>query len=204
MPVSNPSHLLALGMILGVMACTEPVEMICTGTIINGECTPGSGPPQMPDSQSSNLDIIPISWDHSPSDDDIDDEAVDWSLCPSVLRAQKPIGAGCELDCECETGFCYDEEYLGDFRFCTRRCNSGCNTGIEGGPMYTCLLFGGLLAEEHDLKITDVCQRICSSLDDCKALSSSYDACGSSKPGTVWGDARISLARTCVITTALE
>jgi len=203
----RPTHLalcLGIGLLVATPGCTETMELFCDGTVVDGLCVPGTDPPSIPDTRGSNPDIQPIGWDTSQEDQDTIEEPVDWTLCAPALRAIKPIGAGCELDCECETGFCYDEGYLGDFRFCTRRCEGGCNDGVEGEPLFTCLLFGGKLADRHDLVVTDICQRICKSLDDCQALSTTYDACGTDKPGTVWGETTLSLANTCVVIDTLE
>lgn len=148
---------------------------------------------------------------HSPSNDGsgspADAGAVDPSelQCSSAEASSRPIGAACGRHCECETGYCYDEAYLGDFRFCTRDCDGGCGDGSSAIDEYRCLLLGGTLANKYGLTHTSICQKICQTLDDCKALASAYDQCGSSKDNsTQWDGQTIAGQKTCQISAEVE
>ncbi|MEC9071084.1 MAG: hypothetical protein VX938_01840, partial [Myxococcota bacterium] len=117
----------------------------------------------------------------------------------------RPIGAACEKHCQCKTGYCYDEAYLGDFRFCTRDCDGGCEDGTSSIDSYRCLLLGGTLASKHDLTHTSICQKICETVEDCKALASAYDQCGDSKDNsTQWEGQTIAGQKTCQISAEVQ
>lgn len=98
--------------------------------------------------------------------------------CDEAIAGTKPFGAACAAHCECVTGYCDNEGYLGDFRFCTRLCDGDCDEGTD------CIILGGNLAKT--LGVSDdkdsLCVPTCSSLDDCKLLSSEYDTCGNPGP----------------------
>lgn len=123
--------------------------------------------------------------------------------CPSPVGV-KPFFAQCEHDCECQTGLCYDEAFMGDFRFCTRSCEGNCEVGGgDGTQQNQCLIFSGVHKDAYGLTLMNICAPRCNSLDDCKALSSAYDACGTESGWTSWDEKTVGVA-TCVILDAFK
>lgn len=140
--------------------------------------------------------------DHTTADD-----TSEWDCADGVAGA-RPVGAGCERHCECGSSYCYDEAYLGEFRFCTLEGAGGCNTrgGGDGVTSHTTLNLNHSALSALGLTKTIICQPICQTVADCAPLSSAYDKCGTSTPGgTHWGSTdtasylTLSLQRTCQI-----
>ena len=119
--------------------------------------------------------------------------------------ASKPIMAPCEDDCECATGFCYKEAFLGDFSFCSLDCslNDTCNqlTDGDGVKKYMCLNFAGSLASNYDLTVTHLCVLRCEDVAECKSFASAYDQCGNASAGlaTSWDGHTIAMDKACLI-----
>ena len=185
---------------MGTASCLEPLPpeegVECgPGTVdVGGICVVDEG-------TSGQNNNTPRNGVTQPSTDTTTTEPDLEELCQAGLRASKPIGAECEKHCECDTGYCYDEAYMGDFRFCTRECGSqGCNTGITGGiEQYKCLILGSFEAE-FGLEHSAICQKICTTVEDCKFLSSKYDQCGTpGAEGTLWDGITVTIEDTCQV-----
>jgi hypothetical protein len=131
-------------------------------------------------------------------------EPEDTFQCPNPVGS-KPFFAECEYDCECATGLCYDEAFNGpDFNFCTRECDFDCEVGPNDGTQQNfCLLFSPVHVEKYGLTIDNICAPRCSKVDECKELSSKYDACGTESGWTVWEEKYLGVA-TCIISSAFE
>lgn len=97
-------------------------------------------------------------------------------------------GAECVSDTDCRYGRCVSSPLItGDaFSFCTKQCNCGVNSecaddvGANGQPA-TCLRFG--LTYYPDEPDTAYCHQVCTSLDDCLALSPNYTHCENAPVG---------------------
>ena len=204
--MSHPRIIVAVAGALCVAGCLEPTpatpQPACgPGTVnVGGVCVVDEQqPPSTPDAGRT---VVADVQQQETVDPPPDPE----QICIPAIRSSKPIGAGCEKHCECDTGYCYDEAYLGDFRFCTRDCGSqGCNVGVTGGiEQYKCLIMGSFEAK-HDLKHKAICQKICLSVDECKGLSSAYDQCGDPDgKGTLWDGITLNLHSTCQIAAEVQ
>lgn len=179
---------LAVGLVAALTACGGTHEVVCEGRIEGNRCIidpvpdtssgedvttppPDTSPPE--DTSTGTPDVAPPKDVVVEADVPDDPEYV----CEPALEAIKPIGAACGRHCECETGYCYDEAYLGDFRFCTRDCDGACGKTADGLHIQ-CLNLGGTPAKKYNLTHTWICQPTCITLDDCAALSGLYTACG--------------------------
>lgn len=195
----SPSQGLALAIATGALlaqgACGDGEAIICEGTVVGNTCVPDDAGAGQPDGSGPGPDIhVGDPPDTTP---DVAEEP-----CGPGLEGIKPTGAACAKHCECATDNCYDEAYLGDFRFCTKSCADGCQKGVGAvaGASYVCLILGGKPANEHGLTQTSICQQVCLSLEDCKALGSAYDQCGAPlTPGTLWGESTLAIEDTCQI-----
>ena len=166
--------------------------IVCEGQVVDGRCV-FSGPDSATFSdQTSTPDTNSVTdkgntvADPGASQDTTNppEDAAEVESCP--VPGDKPTGAACAYHCECRTGYCYDEAYLGDFRFCTRDCEGlanpcGSEDRVDGQDVqqYQCLNFGGTLADTYGLKHTNICHVRCQSVADCANLSSKYDYCPS-------------------------
>ncbi len=214
-----------------VVACSDgggTQELVCEGEIVGNTCVPSddsgddtgtgddTGSDTGADQTSATGDDTGTGDDNTvddgTGDETGDDTAVDTGDdtddpgdCDAAVDGTKPLGAGCAQHCECETGYCYDEDFLGDFRFCTRACEGSCNDGVgDGVEENKCLNLNNSKFADFELTETRICAPVCSSVDDCLALSSEYDACGYGASGTQWLGATISLGKHCVISDEME
>lgn len=152
----------------------------------------------------------PTQWDTytspndgwSPQQDTIG--TVDTFQCPGV-QGMKPIGAQCSHDCECGTDYCYDEGFNGGLSFCTRPCEGGCEdpNNSDGTQKYQCLIFSNIHKETYGLTLMNICAPRCNNMEECKMLSSSYDACGTTTGWTEWMGKTVGVA-TCIVSSAFE
>ena len=194
--------LLALTLATGCGDTTGPAPVCGEGTVnVQGVCVAevDPGPPTGHDATNSNsqADATQPSVDASTDDPEYQ--------CAPAESSTRPIGAACERHCQCKAGYCYDEAYLGDFRFCTRDCDGGCEDGSSTVDSYRCLLLGGTLASKYGLTHTSICQKICETVEDCKALASAYDQCGNSQDNsTQWEGQTIAGQKTCQISAEIE
>lgn len=222
-----PMSLLALTLLapwpfVGALGCSDDgggQEFVCEGELVGNTCVAdgtgqgdtGGGNTGQDDTGGGDTgqddtggDDTGAATGDETGDDTAGDTGGDEPECDEAVAGSKPMGAGCEAHCECETGYCYDEAYLGPFRFCTRNCDWNCNADVGGGiEAYKCLLLGGTLANEYDLTETSICQAVCTSVDDCKVLSSEYDACGYGS-GTQWDGHTVAAAKTCAISEYMD
>ena len=211
-----------------VAACSDSggtQELVCEGEIVGNTCVASddngdTGATGDQTGSDTGTDQTSATGDDTGTDTSVDqtgdetaaatdettgDDTSDPGNCDEAVAGTKPMGAGCAQHCECETGYCYDEAFLGDFRFCTRACEGSCNEGTGAGVEENkCLNLNNSKFAEFDLTETWLCAPVCSSLDDCLALSSEYDACGFGPSGTQWLGATISLGDHCVISAEME
>jgi len=190
------SAVVALAIAQAIIACADGETILCEGEVVNNTCVPWvvEDTPVLdqtvgtPDTTGVGPDIV--------SAPDVEEET-----CLPAVDGVFPIGSACSKNCECSTGYCYDEAYLGDFRFCSKPCSEGCSEeNVTGFQEHTCLVLGGSLAVEHGLVETSICMRVCETVEDCKALSSSYDKCGETlTKETKWSGSLIAAVRTCQI-----
>ena len=128
----------------------------------------------------------------------------------------KPIMSACADHCECITGYCYDENYLGSgFSFCSMDCMNpsiGECSGLQhpdpeqqGVQKYGCLQLTSLKTD-YELTKTRICALRCESVDECKQYSSQYDQCGnySGDNATMWEGHTIAAFATCLISSAIS
>jgi len=121
----------------------------------------------------------------------------------------KPIMSACQDHCECVTGYCYDENYLGSgFKFCSMDCSNpsiGSCASIQhptepGIQKYGCLQLNSL-KDDYSLETTRICVLRCNDTDECKQYSTQYDQCGnfSGNNATMWEGHTIAAFATCLI-----
>ena len=104
------------------------------------------------------------------------------------------IGEECTADCDCEAGLiCYDEAYVAPHKICTRECYGDCGPDSQ----YKCLIFSPKHKAAHGITMMTICMPVCSTLEDCKAISDIYGYCPG-KGWTEWDDATVA-ASTCQI-----
>ena len=126
----------------------------------------------------------------------------------------KPIMSACSEHCECQTGYCYDENFLGGgFRFCSMdcanpsigQCSKINHPDSPGVQKYGCLNLSSL-KDDYDLETTSLCVLRCENLDECKQYSSQYDQCGNFSGGswTMWDDHTIAGFGTCLISAEIS
>lgn len=126
----------------------------------------------------------------------------------------KPIMAPCADHCECSTGYCYDEGYLGDdFRFCTMDCDAPtvgkCSSIVHPQRPhqqgYGCLQLDGL-AKARGLETTRLCVLRCAGIDECRGYSDRYDQCGnySGNKSTMWEGRMIAAFASCIISSEVD
>jgi hypothetical protein len=187
---------MALGLAIAVGACADPKTAICNGQVVNNTCIPWPAPDAVHDDTGQiPPDVGPKDTGGPPVEDVVEEN------CLPAVEGVFPVGSACSMHCECSTGYCYDEAYLGDFRFCSKLCADTCSDeDTQGLQSHVCLQLGGKLANEYGLTQTSICMRVCETLEDCKALSSLYDKCGEElTKETRWDGTLIAAQRTCQI-----
>lgn len=127
--------------------------------------------------------------------------------CDPEVEGSRNIGEPCSKNCQCQTEFCYQGPYLGEFSFCSLNCSGAagndCPTGVE------CLQLGSFKTE-LDLQYTRICQAKCDrndvqGVEECKEFAGAYDQCGGTNNQTLWyleeedSEATLSLDPTCQI-----
>jgi hypothetical protein len=183
------------------VACSNEEVILCEGEVVNNTCVPWETV-DTPVTQDSN-------WNQDlgsgPSDTASSADQADEACLPSVA-GMFPVGSACSKGCECSTGYCYDEAYLGSFRFCSKPCSEKCSTEDKDGiQTHVCLQLGGQLTQDHGLTETSICMRVCQDLEDCKGLSSAYDKCGDDLSKTTkWDNITIAAQRTCQIASEVQ
>ncbi|MEZ4269195.1 MAG: hypothetical protein R3F39_22800 [Myxococcota bacterium] len=218
-----------LATVASVPACDGGQEIICVGRVEVGadgktRCF-GTPPAQADVVVTPQPDVVVTPQPDvvvTPQPDAVADVEVSVDTgpdpeqqCPAALAGKKSLMAACSKHCECKTGYCYDEgAYLGGFRFCTRACGQeGCTSEGEVAGLQTtvCLILGGQLAVEHpEIVTTNLCAAVCKNLDDCKALGSAYDTCGSPSAScgfpsdTCWGNVTLAAQKTCQISSTVQ
>ncbi len=117
------------------------------------------------------------------------------------------IGFPCSSHGECESCYCYDEQYLswgpgetgGRFRFCTLDCSGGTGSSCAAAGIddyeYACVKFTSQLVSDYELEVAGVCVPRCQKAEECQAYGPQYNQCGSS-----WEGASIQAIGTCQIT----
>ncbi len=213
----SPLRLGALlaGALLLNPACGDGETIVCDGTVttIDGKqtCVPAQEPESEPEPQgsteptgggtepgaspSAEPDSQPVpepEFGAEPDPAEFD--------CPALLEGTKHIGAGCGKHCECATGYCYDQAYMEGFRFCTRACEGGCGPDNE----YKCLLLDPGALTDYPQPEETICQAVCTSVEDCKKLSSDYDQCGTDAGGTKWNGKTLTIVDTCQASAYLD
>lgn len=182
-------------------ACSNEEVVLCEGQVVNNTCVPWEtqDTPGAPDTKVSH-DLGP-----GPGDTGLSADQTEESCLPSVA-GMFPVGSACSKDCECSTGYCYDEAYLGSFRFCSKPCSEKCSTEDKDGiQTHVCLQLGGQLTQDHGLTETSICMRVCQDLEECKSLSSAYDKCGDDLSKTTkWDNITIAAQRTCQIASEVQ
>ena len=168
-------------------------ERICTA----GECVDPTPTAPTPITQDVTSSATPIIVDAGTTADILSEELPPACTVPGT----KPTGAACTDHCECRTGYCYDEDYLGGFRFCTRECG-GVTCGSEDQEpgdtvqRHVCLQFNSAHIDKYGLTKHDICQKRCNSVDECKLLGSAYDYCPNQ---TQWEGYTMAAVGTCQI-----
>ena len=182
--------------------CSDQEVILCEGEVVNNTCVPWetSDAPVNSDLGGSTVDT-----GSGPSDTGVSPDRVEESCLPSVA-GMFSVGSACSKNCECSTGYCYDEAYLGSFRFCSKPCSEQCSTEDKDGiQSHICLQLGGSLAQEYELTETSICMRVCQDVEDCSGLSSAYDKCGDDLTKTTkWNDITIAAQRTCQISSEVQ
>jgi len=122
-------------------------------------------------------------------------------VCDFTDQQNLKIGMPCTSHGQCETCYCYDEEYLAPFRFCTLDCSSGpgseCPYGPGDNPEYACLRFTQDLIKSYDLTVDAICMPRCSNAQECKIYAPNYNSCPTSD--TKWEGWTIQAAKTCQV-----
>ncbi len=205
--------LAALGAVAWTMpalvACGGVNEVVCEGRIEGNRCiidpiedtstgTTDAAPPQDTSQPPKDTSQPPKDTSQPPKDVAVDTAPDPEWVCEPAFEATKPIGAACGRHCECETGYCYDEAYLGDFRFCTRECDGDCGKGANGLDNQ-CLNLNNSAFASYNLTLTWICQRGCVTLDDCAAYSGVYDSCGTGTNVTQWLNQTLATQSSCTI-----
>lgn len=188
--------LTALVLCIGLGGCADPKTEICNGQVVQNTCI-----------LSAKTDVATDNGGQIQPDADPDDTGgppvpdVVEENCHPAIEGVFPVGSACTMHCACSTGYCYDEAYLGDFRFCSKLCKDGCSKeDTEGIQSHVCLQLGGKLANDYGLTVTSICMRVCETVEDCKALSSAYDKCGEDlTKQTKWDGTLIAAQPTCQI-----
>ena len=109
--------------------------------------------------------------------------------CPTPVAPLLGMGKVCTADCDCETGLCYDEEYVAPNKICSRECEGGCGDGFK------CLVFSSSHWEKYDMDLHTLCMPSCSSVDDCTAIADIYTYCPTSM--TQWELSTVAGMPTC-------
>ncbi|MBD90602.1 MAG: hypothetical protein CL940_09705 [Deltaproteobacteria bacterium] len=194
--------LAALALLSPLVGCSDQQVVLCEGEVVNNTCVPW----ETTDTPVAT-DLGGWSQDTGggPSDVTAQPDQQEEACLPSVA-GMFPVGSACSKNCECSTGYCYDEAYLGEFRFCTKPCSEQCSTEDKDGiQSHICLQLGGQLAQENNLTQTSICMRVCLDVSDCSALSSAYDKCGDDLSKTTkWAGVTIAAQRTCQIASAVQ
>ena len=180
---------LAVLLCFGFFGCMEtdpPVDTPPPQNDTGGITTPDT----MPAPTDTNTVTNPPTDTSSPPADTTLTPPDTSETCPTTPGVKR-MGSECTADCECDTGYCYDEALMGltgKFRFCTRACDFGCeyDDNDTGTQQYQCTTMGGKLEKHYGLELPAICVPRCANADDCKVFSSKYDACGNTGGG--WTD----------------
>ncbi len=191
----------ALALMVLATACQEPEVVLCEGEVVNNTCVPWAEP-DVP----APTDLGAPTQDTGARAEDTGVDSAPEEVCPPAVAGVFPVGAACAKHCECSTGYCYDEAYLGEFRFCTKPCSEKCSLEDEDGiQSHICLQLGGNLAAKYELTQTSICMRVCQDVSDCTSLSSAYDKCGDDLTKiTQWEGTTIAAQRTCQIASEVD
>ena len=183
-------------------ACSDQQVILCEGEVVNNTCVPWESTDTP---VNTDVGAGPADTGSGPLDTGSVADVVDETCAPSVA-GMFPVGSACSKDCECSTGYCYDEAYLGSFSFCSKPCSEQCSTEDKDGiQSHICLQLGGTLAQEHGLTETSICMRVCQDVEDCSGLSSAYDKCGDDLTKTTkWDGITIAAQRTCQIASEVQ
>ena len=106
----------------------------------------------------------------------------------------RPLGASCDDDCQCETGYCYDEVWMAPFRYCTKFCggvSEGCgaaNACINASLPY--------FPRTYHITLQWFCMPRCGTVAACQDIDPAYDHCPHPRM-TTWDGKTIGPA-TCV------
>lgn len=131
-------------------------------------------------------------------------------LCTGT-PGDKAIQSPCAEHCDCATGYCYDENYLGSgFKFCSVDCSTGAEcSGLKhptetGIQKYGCLNMNSL-KDDYNLTKTAICVLRCSDVAECQGYSGQYDQCGNfSANATMWEGHTIAAFSTCLISSEIS
>lgn len=116
------------------------------------------------------------------------------------------IGMPCTSHGQCESCYCYDEQYLSwgqgeggaPFRFCTLKCTGGQGSSCAAAGFddyeYACVKFTTKLIDDYELEVGGVCVPRCQSAAECESYAPQYNSCGSH-----WEGAAIQAVGTCQI-----
>ena len=209
-----------LGFVLGLLGCTHviPIPQPCdAGIMVNDVCIAQNDTVEFRDTAERRTSTGPEpSVEVEDQGDDTADVAEpdagptldpeEWSCTPGAL-ASVPLGAECSAHCECESELCYDEAYMGPFRFCTMAPPAGgCESLNTPQTSYTSLVLNQQALASLELTMTWLCVPECASMADCEPLSEAYTQCGNpKKSGTYWGNVdtgdyvTLSLGDTCQV-----
>ena len=183
------ARILVIGVVAVAMACTDdtgqngtPTPGVDTSNVTSPDTTTTNPPSDTSITPPTDTTVAPKDTTLTPPDTG--------GPCPTTAGAKR-MGAECTAHCECDTGYCYDEAFMGktgNFRFCTRPCDFNCeyddnDTGIQ---QYQCTVLGGKLEKHYGLTKPTICVLVCSKASDCARYSSKYDACGNTQSWTSW------------------
>ena len=182
--------------------CSDQKVVLCEGEVVNNTCVPWTSTDTQ---QNTDLGTGIVDSGSGPIDSGASPDQVE-ETCPPSVAGMFPVGSACSKDCECSTGYCYDEAYLGSFRFCSKPCSEQCSTEDKDGiQSHICLQLGGQLALEYQLTQTSICMRVCQDVSDCTGLASAYDKCGDDLSKTTkWDNITIAAQRTCQISSEVQ
>jgi len=106
------------------------------------------------------------------------------------------IAQECASDCDCKTGFCYDEPYTAPHKVCTQVCLGA--AGCPSTEAYKCLVFTSELKYAKGLTTMSLCMPTCKTAADCQVWGDFYTYCGD-EGMTYWGDTVVGGRPTCQV-----
>lgn len=191
---------LALALALGLLGATGVGALGCNGD--GGTDTVGGGDGGA-GRDGGGTQRCTTAEECDDGDECTEDSCSATGVCEhTALTGTTPLYATCTKDCDCETGFCYDEGYMSPFRWCTKPCGGvavGCGADAEN----VCLIFSGAWVDTIEPPIVEraICAPVCASDQDCKDLDPAWDACTErdtrlTDPAGV--EHTLSLRRTCI------